>query len=251
MGLVFTIKTICKIKLHRLLTFVFLAFCFYSCECVPGINTPREITPSQYAHVMFINSISGYDWDYVRMNTGYQNHVDDSYYNSSSYTYKEIIPALTNIYIQSPNNDSLIYNGLIDIQMAVPYTYIAYSANDRIQGMMLNDSIDSYSKTNAYFRCVHIGNDVPIVLFKIKDQYSIPITSSFRKSSQFNAVVQSNKYDIGVYDVNDSLLVGLNNQQFTAGVAYTIILRGYYKGTGKQKLNLFIVESDFWLNGQK
>jgi len=216
---------------------------------VPGIDTPRVITPSQYAHVMFINNISEFDWNYVKINTGYQNHIDDAYYNEATFSYKEIIPALTNIYIKPQTSDTLVYNGLIDVQMAVPYTFITYCTNDRIQGMMLNDSIENYSKSKAYFRCVHIGNEIPIVTFRIEDQYPISISGAFRRASQFKAVVESNTYKIGVYDINDTLIASINNIQFQAGKAYTIILRGYYNGTGstKPKLNLFIVDSDFWL----
>lgn len=215
-----------------------------SCECVTDIKTDREITPSQYAHVMFVNSNSGFDQ--LRMNTGAIGFILNSYYSEDMFVYKDLIPGIQNIYITT-KEDSLLYNGVTELQRGVPYSFIAYGNKSRVQGIVLNDSIENYSPNNAYFRCINLGNETPYITFRITGSYPIQQIKPFRTFSKYSPTYSGN-YNIDILDATkDSLMLSLRNREFAPGKAYSIILRGEFKGIGMQKMDLQIVESEYML----
>ena len=226
---------------------VLIAVFFVSCECVPDINTPKVITPDQYANILFSNCNSNFDLLKFKTDGG---NVFNSYYLENKSIYQQVIPGLANVNIFT-YGDSVLFNSVMDLQKAKPYTFIAFGSQDRVQGMMLDDTIAAYSNSNAYFRCVNLANESPYIMFKVNGTYSIPIVQPFRSSSKFYPTY-SGVYNIEILNATtDSLMMSYRNLTLLPGIAYTFVLRGYFTGFGNEKLNLWIIESDFLMKSKK
>ncbi len=215
---------------------------FNACECVPDINTPKEIKPDQFSNVMFINSNS--DFDLLKFKTEAGDFSANVYYLEENYSYQSIIPGIVNIKIATAK-DSLLFNSVMDLKRAFPYTFFAFGTSDRMQGFLLTDTINNYASNNSYFRCINLANFSPYIMFKIIGSYSIPTIRPFKTASNFYPTY-SGIYNIEIRNAtNDSLMLYEKNIEFKAGRAYSLLLRGYFHGMGHQELNLKVIESDF------
>ena len=214
----------------------------HACECVPDIDTPKEITPDQYANVMFLNSNS--DYELLKFKTESDNFVINSYYLTDEFSYQDMIPGIVNVQIFTPG-DSMLFNSVMDLKKAYPYMFFAFGNSDRVQGMLLVDTINNFSRNNSYFRCINLANYSPYIMFKIIGSYSIPTIRPFKTASSFFPTY-SGTYNSEIRNAtNDSLVLFYQNAEFKAGRAYSLLLRGYYGGIGHQKMNFQIIESDF------
>jgi len=228
----------------KLILFLFGAAFIISCECVTNIETPRLETPSQFSHILYVNANSGFDQ--LKMNTGSEGFILNSYYSEDNFNYKDMLPGTQNFYITT-KSDSVLFNGLTDLQKGLPYTFIAYGNHSRVQGIILNDSIENYTPNNCYFRCINLGNETPYIMFRLTSSDPKWQIKPFRTISPFTPTYSGN-YNIDILDATtDSLLLSLRNRVFAPGKAYSIILRGDFKGIGMQKMDIQIVESDYML----
>jgi hypothetical protein len=194
------------------------------------------------------------DYDYLNFITESGTVSINTYYLSDKYNYQPIIPGLATINIKN-SNDSVLFNSVMELEKAKPYTFLAYGTQSRVQGMLLHDTIPDYSVNNSYFRFVNLANgtlandsDKTYIMFRIKGTYAISMIQPFKSASKFYPSY-SGVYSIDILNaMNDSLLITKRNMSLEPGKSYTFVLRGYYKGFGNQKLNLWIIESDFLLN---
>jgi len=227
--------------------FIAVVLLVNACECVPDINAPKEIKPDQYANVQFVNCNS--DFELLRFKTESDIFTINSYYLDKEYKYQSMIPGITNIKI-TDDSDSLLFNSILDLKKAYPYTFFAFGNINRVQGMLLPDTINNYISTNSYFRCINLANLSPYIMFKIIGTYSIPSIHPFKSYSAYFPTY-SGIYNIEIRNAtNDSLLLFEENIKFDPGRAYSLVLRGYYEGISRRNLNLKVIESDFLLNKQ-
>lgn len=220
-----------------------------SCQCVPGLDTEKEITPSDYAKVMCINGIP--KLDKVSIDAGnYKLHTALNYDLEEGYKYSNVPPGVVNFYV-SIRDDSVLFNGLANLSRGKAYTFLLYPLKtknlERVQAMLLYDTISGFSKTNSYFRFVNISPEAPTtLLFEVKGDYAIPLGLGFRSFSKFLTVYSGN-YTISVKNPeNDSTIKILRNFSFAPGKGYTIIFRGYYNaGNSAIGPNLLVVRHNF------
>lgn len=220
-----------------------------SCQCVPGLDTEKEITPSDYAKVMCINGIP--KLDKVGIDAGnYKLHTALNYDLEEGYKYFNVPPGIVNFYV-SIHNDSVLFNGLANLSRGKAYTFLLYPLKtknlERVQAILLYDTIRDFSKTNSYFRFVNISPESPTtLLFEVKGDYPISLGLGFRFFSKFLTVYPGN-YTISVKNPeNDSTIKILRNFPFAPGKGYTIIFRGYYNsGNSATGSNLLVVRHNF------
>jgi len=137
---------------------------------------------------------------------------------------------------------------MMDLAKAKPYTFFAFGNYDRVQGMLLHDSINAYSSNNSFFRCVNLGNETPYIRFLVIGSYTVPVTRPFKTASEF-LPTYSGVYKIEIRNAtNDSLMIEKQQVEFDPGKAYSIVLRGDYEGTVRKKINIQIVKNSFLLN---
>lgn len=230
--------------LSRLLTIVALGMFFVACQCVPGLDTEQDITPSQYSRVLCVNCVPNQKVGVLVGNK--RLHSALNYDMEEGFRYQNVSPGLSNfsIYLK---NDSIVYNAFAELKKGYSYSFFIYPLNKRIQSILLSDTISNYSRSNSYFRFVHLAStSSPTFLFQVEDQYPISIGLSFRLFSKFLTTYPGN-YKISISDPEkDSTLFQLFNYPFKPGKGYSIVLRGYEKSIDPgSSLKLLIIEHNF------
>lgn len=212
------------------------------CECVTEIDTPKNISPSTYSHIMTLTTIP--EFDELKIFSDFWQKPFFIYYNSDDdFRYKDITYGLNNIRVLT-RKDSVIFNSTLSLEKTKYYTFIIIGSKQRVQAMLLKDSIYNYKKTNAYFRCIHASSDAPQVNFIINSSYPIIHSLPYKTNSLFTPIV-SGFYSIKINDaITDSTLINIKNYEFKEGFLYSLILRGYMDGKGKKSLECQIVETD-------
>lgn len=238
-----------QIKVLKYLTVLLsTSLLLVSCECVPDVATPKEITPEQYANVMFINANPYFDHLKFRVE-GNAKNINAFYFNND-FNYYDIIPGKINFRILT-STDSMIFNSMMSLKKAVPYTLFAFGSSNRILTQLLEDTISNYTPNNSYFRCINLVPEKIYMMFLLKGSYEIPNIRPYRTHTRFDPTY-SGTYDIQIINTeNDSLLITHRRVIFEPGLAYTLLLRGNLNETGKQKINLEIISHDFWLRKSK
>lgn len=229
--------------LHKLCLLLFSVI-FVSCQCVPGLDTEKDITPSQYARVMSINCVPNQKIGVVI--GGREIHSALSYDMEEGFKYFNVPPGISNLSI-TLKKDSMVYNGFAELKKGYAYSLFVYPINKRIQPLLLYDTISSYSNSNSYFRFVFLAPmPTSTLLFQVEDQYPVSVGLSFRLTSKFFTTYPG-KYTIKVTDPeNDSTLRKLVNFQFKPGKGYSIVLRGYAESQDPNtNLNLLVIEHNF------
>lgn len=215
-----------------------------ACECVPDVATPKEITPEQYANVMFINANSYFD--YIKFKVEGQSKNINAFYLNNEYIYYDIIPGKINFRILT-STDSMIFNSMMSLKKAVPYTLFTFGSSNRILTLLLEDTISNYTPNNSYFRCINLVPEKIYMMFVLKGSYDIPSIRPYKTHTRFDPTY-SGVYDIDIINTdNDSLLLTYRRVTFKPGLAYSLLLRGELDKAGKQKINLEIISHDFWL----
>ncbi|MGB9852867.1 MAG: hypothetical protein ACPLPX_08405 [Candidatus Kapaibacteriota bacterium] len=224
---------------------ILLALAVWGCQCVPGLDTEQEITPSQYSNVMCVNCAPMFEK--VKVVVGeYLLHSSLDYQMEEGYKYFNVAPGVTNFVIMY-KNDSVLYNGVANLSKAVPYTFLIIQMQRRIKGILLYDTIGIYSPTNSYFRFVNMAiNSSSTLLFQIEQQYPIYFPLGFKSYTRFLTTYPA-RYKITIRDVEkDSTLVEIKNFELLAGKGYSFIFRGDFQDkTEKYIPSLLIVKHDF------
>jgi hypothetical protein len=218
-----------------------LILSFWSCQCVVGIDTPKEVNPTFYSHVLFINAHP--EFDEINFLTDNNVLVKSLYYNTNPKSYTNINPGNRNIQITN-YLDSVIFNSTIDLSDNQKYTFIAYGSSKRVQTIFFTDTIKDYSVNNMYFRLVNVSPDSPVLISKVEDQYPIFNNLSFRSTTKYFSA-PGGSYDIELKDaLSDSLVLASKNIPMSTGKVYTILIKGMYLGEGSKKMQLQVIEND-------
>ncbi len=213
------------------------------CECVTDIETPKNISPSTYAHIMTITVFP--EFDELKIFSEFWQKPFYIYYNNSDddFKYRDITYGLNNIKVLT-KKDSVIYNSTLLLEKTKYYTFIIFGSKQRVQAMLLKDSVYNYKKTTAYFRCIHASSDVPQVNFVINSNYPIIHSLPYKSNSSFTPIL-SGFYSLKINDaLTDSTLIHIKNYEFKEGFIYSIILKGYSEGKGSKSLECQIIESN-------
>jgi len=136
---------------------------------------------------------------------------------------------------------------MVSLRKAVPYTFLIYQLQKRIQPLLLYDTLSSYSFTNSYFRFVNIANNSSgSLVFKVEQQYPVAVGIRFRSFTKFFTTYPE-KYNIEIRDAEkDSVLFFYKSYSFLPGKGYTIVLRGDFKvASGIGSPSVLIIQHNF------
>lgn len=218
---------------------------FVGCQCIPSLDTEQEITPSQFSKVMCVNCAPSFEK--VKIVAGdYTLHNSLDYGMEEGYKYFNIPPGVTNFAVMV-KGDSVLYNGFANLSKAVPYTFLIIQLQKRIKGLLLYDTIGTYSATNSYFRFVNVAVNSPTsLLFQIEQQYPIYFPLGFKSFTRF-LTTYPEKYKIIIRDVEkDSTLFELKRFELLPGKGYSFILRGDFQSNEERYApNLLVVQHNF------
>lgn len=214
------------------------------CQCVPGLDTEQDITPSQYAKVLSVNCVPNQKIGVII--GGKQIHTALSYDIEEGFKYYNVSPGVSNFSV-TLKADSIVYNGFAELKKGLAYSFFAFPFNKRIQSLLLYDTVSNYSRSNSYFRFIYLAStQAQTLLFQLEDQYPVSIGLTFRLATKFFTTYPG-KYLIKVVDPEkDSTLRRLLNYQFKPGKGYSIVLRGYANSPDPSTgLNLLVIEHNF------
>lgn len=220
----------------------FFLLSLWSCQCVVGIDTPKEINPTFYSHILFINAHP--EFDELNILTDEKSLVESLFYNTNPKGYTNISPGSRNIQI-TDYRDSLIFNSILELTDNQKYTFIAYGSTNRMQTLFFNDSIPDYSPNNMYFRLVNVSPDCPTLISKVENEYPIYNYLGFRSATKYTSAT-GGSYSIELKEaISDSVVLSTKNVQMNAGKVYTVLVKGMYNGEGSRKLQFQVIENVF------
>jgi len=225
--------------------FLFSLGLLFGCQCIPGLETEQEITPSLYSRVLCVNCAP--QFEKLKIYAGdFLLHSALYYGMEEGFRYINVLPGVIN-FIVIYKSDSTLFNGMVSLRKAVPYTFIIYQLQKRIQPLLLYDTLSSYSLTNTYFRFINVANNSPgTLVFQIEHQYPFVLNLNFRSYSKFFTTYPE-RYNITIRDVEkDSILLFIKNYNLLPGKGYSIILRGDFKNAGNFAApSLLIIQHNF------
>lgn len=229
-------------RLKYILSLLLLSALFWSCQCVIGIETPKEVSPTFFSHILFINAHP--EFDELNILTDENVLVKSLYYNVNPKSYTSVSPGSRNIQITN-YQDSVLFNSVSDLVDNQKYTFIAYGNSKRVQSIFFNDTISNFQPANMYYRVVDVSPDSPPFIIKLEDQYPIYNNINFRSATKYISA-PAGSYNIEVKEaVTDSLVLSLKKYEMSAGKVYTILIKGNYMGEGSKKMQFQIIENDF------
>ncbi len=232
-----------KFRFYKLL-FLLLGL-LLGCQCIPSLDTEQEITPSQYSKVMVVNCSP--QFEKLKVFAGdYLLHSALYYGMEEGFRYSNIPPGVVN-FIVLYKSDSTLYNGMVSLRKAFPYTFLIYQLQKRIQVYLSYDTLSSYSSTNTYFRFINVANNSPSSLvFQIEHQYPLALSLGFRNHTKYFTTYPE-RYNITIKDAEkDSVLIGIRNYYFMQGKGYSIILRGDFKASSTiAEPSVLIIQHNF------
>ncbi|MEJ5287314.1 MAG: hypothetical protein WHV60_08910 [Bacteroidota bacterium] len=222
-----------------------LVLLIWGCQCIPSLDTEQEITPSQFSKVMCVNCAPSYEK--VKVSVGeYLLHNSLDYGMEEGFKYFNVTPGVKN-FVVMVKGDSVLYNGFASLTKAVPYTFLIIQMQRRVKGMLLYDTIGTFSPTNCYFRFINVAVNSPTnLLFQIEHQYPVYFSLGFKSFTRFFTTYPE-RYKVTITDVEkDSVLFELRNFELSAGKGYSFILRGDFQSENERYApNLLIVQHNF------
>jgi len=239
----FFLREIMKIKFKLFLIVLYLPLFFLiSCECVTKIDTPKVIEPTDFANVMFINAIP--EIDSVDICTADKIISRNLRYDSASVEYKVIASGISSIRIQSNKDSSIYYNTMLELKKDEHYTFFAYGTRNRVNGLLISDSIGQVVPTNAYVRFVHLSKDAPEVVFAF-DSYQINQPVKYKSYTKFMPI-PTGVFTLIINDSgNGSEITKVENYNFKPGKYYNLLLKGFYIQPNSRQLKCDIIEFTF------
>ncbi len=201
----------------RLLTILFILSAF-GCECPPGADTPKIITPSEHANINIFNAV--YSNEYFSIDTKYGIFYNQLDFNSDFGEY---------IKIGSSNNVLKLKNEAGEYFYTVPlffhkdssYTAVIAGNNLDIIPILIEEKFSNLNSSKTWLRVINANRFLDSLKFVIN--YNINGELAKGKYSDFIALLNS--------DVNIKIFYGdepiLNiNRNFNKSTAYTAII--YY-----------------------
>ncbi len=113
------------------------AFAFISCECVPGIDTPKKIEPSEYTQFLFVNA--GDDFSSVNvsaddLNVGSNFNIEDTKLN-----YLKVPVGFPQICFYESGFP--IYTTFVKSEKQISYNLFIYGKKNKPNVYLIQDSI--------------------------------------------------------------------------------------------------------------
>ncbi len=148
-----------------------------SCECVPIIDTPKKILPTEFGNVILINAI-----DDISGLNAYQNGIviKNNLENlSASENYNKIEVGLTNIATFDNSSNERIVSFVGDIEINRYYSAVFYGSKKFTSCFFIPDSIENFPKSNACIRFMNLNLESTICFsFEKNTAYQkLPINS--------------------------------------------------------------------------
>ncbi len=203
---------------------IILSSIINSCECVPDINTPKEITPSDYSLSMFINATSKYDKLMIESD---EVVVNENLTNSET-ELKYIKVWSGNRYLRVIENQNTILNLPVSFKKQDYYTVVFYNFGSKLKSMIVKDSILQLSPINfSNYRIITaIENNIPLNIEIFKDGTAIiAFYGLYNSISDYNSINTGN-YKIRISNPTTQSIITETEFNFSINSICNILIKG-------------------------
>ncbi len=133
-----------------ILHIILLTFLLIGCECIPSIDTPKDIKPENGAKISFYHLAQ--DYNNITVENKDITLIDKLGFSEFSGRYKDAFPGYTNIKVKDISSGESIYNGIYSLEQGMHYSLYFYM-DDRVQMQQVKDSV---YKDAAFVRVVNM-----------------------------------------------------------------------------------------------
>ncbi len=133
-----------------ILHIILLTFLLTGCECIPSIDTPKDIKPENGAKISFYHLAQ--DYNNITVENKDITLIDKLGFAQSSGIYKESFTGYTNIKVKETSSGESIYNGIYSLEKGMYYSLYFYK-DTRVHVQQVKDSV---YKDAAFVRVVNM-----------------------------------------------------------------------------------------------
>lgn len=154
----------CKtsVKTGLISLYILSSFLIFSCECVPGIETDKKITPKESTDAAFINCTS----DNTPL-TLYSNSVSiekSLANNQNNVNYSKFYIGDNFLQVED-DHQSLLYSGLLNFAKGNKYSVFAFGRKSRLRVLSILDSLPKNIMSG--FRFINLNPESKSILVQI------------------------------------------------------------------------------------
>ena len=163
-------KLKCRIRgfIHTISAFLLIAGLSNSCECVPGLDTPKEYIPSAYTKTAIINNFSNVS-EFSFKTSGME--LTESFsVSSTNESYKKIPAGLSSFIFTSQNDNEVFYRSNMQLSENFNYTMICHGTKSRPQVLLLPDTNYNFKSNNFNLRIVNLSSNHSSLKLILKEQ---------------------------------------------------------------------------------
>lgn len=202
----------------KYLLFILLSLIIISCECVPGLDAPKEITPENSTECLFINAIE--DNKNIYLETDEIKISGAINYNLTNFEYKKVKAG--NYFLKIKGNDSIsvIYNSPINFKKDKRYILAAAGIGYSIQTLLLENE---YTVTKWTELINLSGNTTPLEITIITN--SDTLKYSLNPISSVKLDINNTKIDM-IYIKNQNSELELNAKDIELKSNNILIIKG-------------------------
>ncbi len=222
-------------KLRIITLSLFLAAFLFACENTCDSGGPREIEPTEFANLLFLNCAPEVELSEIGVVAGNRSVKHTFYRSSPPYEYSKIGSRVgqnkntIRLFSHTGDDSTLIYNSSIDIEEDSSFTLIIFGLNDGIRTLFLNDNLKDISETNVYLRAANVSPDSPLFYISIfNDYFSKDFELKSGEASRI-AALPTGEYTVKLTSADSSYMANYKKIEFQKGKINNLILRGFFQ----------------------
>ncbi len=204
----------------KLLLFILLTIITISCECVPGLDAPKEITPENSTQCLFINGVE--DNENIYFETDEIKILGTINFSKTNFDFKKV--KIGNYFLKIKANDSVsvIYNSPFNFKKDKRYILCSAGINYSLQTLLIEQD---YSNQN-YTEIINLSGepnplDITIIVGSDTVKYSLNQLTSIKLDinnvkidmlyiKNNNSELELNEKDIQLLNYNLLIIKGNN-----------------------------------------
>ncbi len=215
----------------------------FACKCPSDIDTPKDINPTEFSNVFFINALP--DFQKIRVINNNRFIGDIFNYEFSINDYQKFNSGSSNMTVTNFTDSLPVFSTMLNLEKDSNYTLVTYGKSNRNYSMIIKDKKLNYNKEKAYLRFIHASIDAPAeVTFKLIESFNLEFKIKSRSYTEFLITQPTDYYVSIVSSKDDSLLLDLGNIKIENGKCYTFLLKGLESFSDKRKLKCQIISRD-------
>lgn len=192
-----------------------------SCECIPEINTPKIISPDNYANALFVNAIA--DRENLTAESNDIPLLGTISYTNPDYKYIKINSGDSYLRLLDKETGLSLFNMPVRLDKFKFYTVIFYGYRNSAKALILSDSLPQGSST---YRFVHTSFDSRDFIFRVtSNSIQKDVSLSFKDFTEPEEIMSGN-YTISIVDPENDRVILSSSVRIENDRSYKFVLKG-------------------------